>query len=106
GKTSALDVALFSLAVAPDRFPRRCVLVVDRRVVVDQGAEHARNLSKVIGGASDGILARVKASLLATWNGTSSDPPFQVAVLRGGMPRSDAWARRPDQPVLAFSTVD
>jgi CRISPR-associated endonuclease/helicase Cas3 len=41
GKTTALDVALYALAAAPARMPRRTLLVVDRRIVVDQGAEHA-----------------------------------------------------------------
>src|SRR4051812_15725234 len=40
GKTSALDVALYCLARDPSRMPRRTVLVVDRRIVVDQAAEH------------------------------------------------------------------
>ncbi|MBK8997903.1 MAG: type I-U CRISPR-associated helicase/endonuclease Cas3 [Myxococcales bacterium] len=106
GKTSALDVALFCLAAEPRRFPRRSVLVVDRRVVVDQGAEHARALQVKLRAANSGILARVKSELLACWDSKAGDAPFEVAVLRGGMPRSDAWARRPDQPVIALSTVD
>jgi CRISPR-associated endonuclease/helicase Cas3 len=105
GKTSALDVAVFCLAVAPERFPRRCVLVVDRRVVVDQGAEHARALQEKLRHAKQGILAEVKERLLSCY-GEAEGLPFQVAVLRGGMARSDAWARRPDQPVVALSTVD
>lgn len=106
GKTSALDIALFCLAADPMRFPRRSVLVVDRRVVVDQGADRARALQAKLGAASEGILARVKAALLNCWDSKATDSPFEVAVLRGGMPRCDAWARRPDQPVIAFSTVD
>jgi CRISPR-associated endonuclease/helicase Cas3 len=106
GKTSALDVALFCLAADPTRFPRRTVLVVDRRVVVDQGAEHARALQRKVRDAKNGILAQVCSALLACWQGEAGESPFEVAVLRGGMPRSDAWASRPDQPVIALSTVD
>src|SRR5690606_16109556 len=36
GKTSTLLVALFSLAVAPERSARRIALIVDRRIIVDQ----------------------------------------------------------------------
>lgn len=106
GKTSTLDIALFCLAADPERFPRRSILVVDRRVVVDQGAEHARALQKKIHEAKTGILAEVRSALLACWQGEAGDAPFEVAVLRGGMPRSDGWASRPDQPVIALSTVD
>lgn len=106
GKTSSVDVALWVLSREPHRHPRRVVMVVDRRVVVDQGAEHARTLLDRLSTARDGVLLEVADRLRSTWNAPAEEPPFHVAVLRGGMPRDDAWARRPDQPVLAFSTVD
>lgn len=106
GKTSALDVALFSVAVDPERSPRRAVLVVDRRVVVDQGYLHARRLLGAINRAQTGILRRVADSLRSCWATGDEELPFAVAVMRGGMPRDDGWARRPDQPLLALSTVD
>lgn len=106
GKTSALDVALYMTAVDPLHFPRRIVQVVDRRVVVDQGAEHARRVLAAIHGSTHGILAEVEHSLRRAWNGDPDAPPFTVAVMRGAMPRDDAWTRRPDQPVIALSTVD
>lgn len=103
GKTTALDIALFALAYAPDQAPRRVFLVVDRRIVVDQGAIHAQKiLQRLREGASRDIAARLRA----LFGGTEQDDPFAVAVLRGGMPREDEWAKRPDQPVLGVSTVD
>lgn len=106
GKTSTLDIALYATAADPTRFPRRIVQVVDRRVVVDQGAEHARRMLAAIQGSSGGILAEVAGALRAGWGGDAGEMPFRVAVMRGAMPRDDAWARRPDQPVVALSTVD
>jgi CRISPR-associated endonuclease/helicase Cas3 len=106
GKTSALDVALFALACDPDAHPRRILLVVDRRVVVDQGAVHARGVLGRLAAATGGLLHRTASSLRALWGGEGDEPPFEVAVLRGGMPRDDTWARRPDRPAVALSTVD
>ena len=106
GKTAALDVALFCLAAAPQVFPRRVVLVIDRRVVVDQGALRAKRIAKALSAATEGVAAEVARRLRAMWGGTDADAPFETAMLRGGMPRDDAWARRPDRPVLAVSTVD
>lgn len=105
GKTTALDIALYCLAAAPARMPRRTVLVVDRRIVVDQGALHARSLQRKLTEAPDGPLAVIADRLRALW-GATREPPFAVAVMRGGVPRDNDWARRPDQPLLGVSTVD
>jgi CRISPR-associated endonuclease/helicase Cas3 len=106
GKTSAIDVALFALACRPDVFPRRIILVVDRRVVVDQGADHARTIQAAMTDANDGPALHVAQSLRALFGGRRDDQPFAVSVLRGGMPRDESWADRPDRPVVALSTVD
>ncbi len=106
GKTSAIDVALFALAHRPDVFPRRIVLVVDRRVVVDQAAEHARKIQVTLTRARNGAGARVADALRSLFGGRDHEPPFTVSVLRGGMPRDEAWAERPDRSVVALSTVD
>lgn len=115
GKTSVLDVALFCLAAQPGRFARRIVLVIDRRVVVDQAAARAQRLleahTTVAVGAgcsaeASALVERVALALRGLWRGESHEAPFQCATLRGGMPREDAWAGRPDRPVIAVSTVD
>lgn len=106
GKTAALDIALFTLAYRPDVLPRRVVMVVDRRVVVDQGADRARKLRKELRAATTGAAADVAARLRATFSGRDTEEPFSVAVLRGGMPRDEAWAHRPDVPSIVLSTVD
>ena len=107
GKTTALDVALYALAAAPERMPRRTLLVVDRRIIVDQGADHARRILASLRRRRDGSASSIVADRLrALWGAGPEADPFAVAVLRGGMPRDNDWARRPDQPVLGVSTVD
>lgn len=106
GKTSALDIALFALAVRPQRFPRRIVMVVDRRVVVDQAYAHARRIASALAAPTDPVARRVADALRSLWHGKPGQEPVECALLRGGMPLDDAWARRPDRPVLALSTVD
>jgi CRISPR-associated endonuclease/helicase Cas3 len=106
GKTSALDVAVFALAAQPTRFPRRVVMVIDRRVVVDQGYEHAMRIGAALMDPTDPVARQVTENLRALWNGKPGQHPIECAVLRGGMPRDDVWAQRPDRPVLALSTVD
>lgn len=109
GKTAAMDVAVFHLALdaaqgwANISAPRRIVMIVDRRTVVDQGFERAKKIADKLAGASEGVLFDV-AERLRSLGGAGS--PLAVAQLRGGMPRDDAWAERPDQPVIAVSTVD
>jgi CRISPR-associated endonuclease/helicase Cas3 len=106
GKTSALDIALYALACAPERMPRRTVLVVDRRIVVDEGARRARALLRALTNATAGP-ARVVADALRELAGaTANGAPFAVSIMRGGMPRDDDWARAPEMPVLGLSTVD
>ncbi|MFT3769149.1 MAG: type I-U CRISPR-associated helicase/endonuclease Cas3 [Minicystis sp.] len=112
GKTAAIDVALFHLALdagrpaAERRAPRRIVMVVDRRTVVDQAFARAAKIAQKLGEAREGVL-QVVADRLRSLSGTdAADAPVALAQLRGGMPRDDAWARRPDQPVVAVSTVD
>jgi len=103
GKTSAIDIALFALAVDPERAPRRLFLVVDRRVIVDQAADHAL---KILSAMQQGRARFVAERLRRLFGGVDDDPPFDVAVLRGGMPRESDWARRPDVPIVVLSTVD
>lgn len=106
GKTSALDISLYCLARAPEKMPRRTLLVVDRRIVVDQGAERARAILARLREAKEGPLLEIAGALRAIGGAEADEAPFAVAVMRGGMPRDNDWARRPDQPVLGVSTVD
>jgi CRISPR-associated endonuclease/helicase Cas3 len=62
GKTACIDIAIFALAcqatwpVAQHVAPRRVFFVVDRRVIVDEAYERARNLAHEQYQAEGGIL--------------------------------------------------
>ena len=115
GKTSAIDIAVFLLALgaaeppAEQWHPRRIALVVDRRVIVDQATERARAIALKLAKAEDGVL-RVVAdrlrSLAVQPDGSVPEVPLRHAVLRGGIVRDESWAQRPDIPAVLASTVD
>ncbi len=112
GKTAALDIALFHLALEAAseqrRAPTRIVLVVDRRTVVDQASERAERIANALEGSSASVLARMRARLSSLSGGDRIGPgqPLAVTALRGGIARDDGWARSPVQPLIALSTVD
>jgi CRISPR-associated endonuclease/helicase Cas3 len=119
GKTAVLDIAVFAMAVdaarPPEarRMPRRAILVVDRRTVVDQAHQRARDLARLLEKAKPGsILDRVAQALHGlrgevAWTKPPKDRrPLEVAYLRGAIPRDDGWARDPSQAMLGVSTVD
>jgi CRISPR-associated endonuclease/helicase Cas3 len=109
GKTACLDAAIFALAatakaVVPERrMPRHIWFVVDRRIVVDEAYERAREIAKKLGDATEGPAKEI-ADRLRDLSGTGR--PLAVARLRGGALRDDGWARLPSQPAIICSTVD
>lgn len=111
GKTACLDIAVYALAAQANRLasdilltaPRRIFFVVDRRVIVDEAFERARTLAKKLRLAEGGILKDV-ADRLRMFSG--GNEPLACFQLRGGMYRSDAWAKSPIQPTIVASTVD
>jgi CRISPR-associated endonuclease/helicase Cas3 len=111
GKTACLDIAVFALAAQTDRVrdgrtctaPRRIFLVVDRRVIVDEAYDRARRLSEILRTASQGLMKDVADRLRSLSGG---DDPLECYQLRGGIYRSDLWARSPVQPAIIASTVD
>jgi len=111
GKTACIDIAVFALAAQANHLdsgamlnaPRRIFFVVDRRVIVDEAFERARILAKKLKNAESGILKQVADRLRKV---AASDTPLAVFQLRGGMYRSNAWAKSPIQPTVVASTVD
>ena len=118
GKTACMDIALFALAAQSRRLdsgqritaPRRIFFVVDRRVIVDEAHERASRLAAKLEQAEDGILKTVADDLrriaCGAVTGFNGERPLAVHALRGGMYRSEAWARNPLQPMIVASTVD
>ncbi len=110
GKTTCIDIALFALALNADTeekdrwCPRRIVMIVDRRIVVDQVAERGRMLLRALMTSTDAIAVEVANRLRSLTR--ADEEPLGVFTLRGGIPKDDGWARTPDQPLIVASTVD
>ena len=113
GKTAALDAAVFHLALradTPTAAALRIVLVVDRRLVVDDAYTRARKIERALTDPSHTRLpgrtvVEDVARRLQVLSGTDA-PPLVAARLRGGAPLEHDWARTPTQPTLLCSTVD
>lgn len=108
GKTAAIDIALFHLALeadkGPDRkAPVRIAFVVDRRLVVDGAYDRARCIARRLAQAEDDVLRNVADRL----RGLAGDAmPLRAVRLRGGTPLEPDWVRWPAQPTVVVSTVD
>lgn len=109
GKTAALDIAVFHLALeafsGPNRrAPIRIAFVVDRRLIVDDAFARACRLQAALAAPKSEIVERVAAALRSLSG--DGEPPLLARRLRGGIPREDDWARSPSQPTVLCSTVD
>ena len=105
GKTALIDIAVFTLALNPDRSPRRIYFVVDRRLVVDEAHRRAKHIQNKLEGATEGIQADV-AETLSSHAGGNGAPPLSIKRLRGGIPREKSFIDNPLQPTVVMSTVD
>ncbi|PGH57158.1 hypothetical protein CRT60_11810 [Azospirillum palustre] len=110
GKTAAIDIAVFHLALESDRLsqrraPMRIAFVVDRRLVVDDAFERADKIRKALI-EPKGPITTLVAERLRRLTDEPDAPPLVVQRLRGGIPREDGWARSPAQPTILCSTVD
>ena len=114
GKTAALDAAVFHLALQVDAPQRaaalRIVLVVDRRLVVDDAHRRARRIAAALRDpahvAEPGrVVVEEMARCLQRLAGEGEDPLVAVR-LRGGAPLEHDWARTPTQSTILCSTVD
>ena len=119
GKTACVDIAVFALANQSSRMargevitaPRRIFFVVDRRVIVDQAYERAREVAEKLSteqrtGSSGVVADSLRQIAFGATSGYEGETPLRAYALRGGMYRSEAWARDPLQPTVVASTVD
>jgi CRISPR-associated endonuclease/helicase Cas3 len=134
GKTAALDVAVFHLALEAARgeerrAPVRIAFVVDRRLIVDDAFTRAERLCRAMQWSllddeeakvltpKDAELAAMlyrvrtapvvkRVALQLRRLAGDDQPPLLARSLRGGAPREDDWARTPVQPTILCSTVD
>ncbi len=108
GKTAAMDIALFHLALeagkkADRKAPVRIAFVVDRRLIVNDAHNRARNLADALKTSTGPVTQKVAVRLKQL---SGNDDPLIARQLRGGIPREDDWARTPCQPTILCSTVD
>ncbi|MBF6571540.1 MAG: type I-U CRISPR-associated helicase/endonuclease Cas3 [Candidatus Binataceae bacterium] len=109
GKTAAIDIAVFHLALAATRGAERhaavrILFVVDRRLIVDDAYGRAQMIATKLASAQNGIVRQVADHLRLL--AEDEEIPLRVARLRGGMPKEPDWVRTPAQPTVVVSTVD
>lgn len=114
GKTSLIDISVWLAATtgcaAGTAGRRRTFFVIDRRVVVDEAYEHAKQLAEALRG--DEPACRAVAGALQDLTddrgpeGERSADPLPVARMRGGVTWGWRWLDRPDRPAVVVGTVD
>lgn len=111
GKTAAIDVAVYALAVQASlpvsqrTAAMRIFLVVDRRTVVSDAYARAAALAEKLADARDGVLKRV-ADALRSYLPDERLKPLNAVELRGGIYRDPSWLKALTQPMVVCSTVD
>ena len=113
GKTAALDAAVFHLALQTPTQDRsaalRIVLVVDRRLVVDDAHRRAEKIADTLRDPSrcprDGRVVVAEVAMRLRQFAGADELPLVAERLRGGAPLEHDWARTPTQPTILCSTV-
>jgi CRISPR-associated endonuclease/helicase Cas3 len=112
GKSSVVDVHVFAVALAAHgqgpAVPRRLVVTVDRRALVDGHWEHAKRLRDQLAEATEGILVRVRQGLQAVDPGRhdADQPPLIVSRVRGGERVNRDWVSHPAACQVIAATPD
>jgi CRISPR-associated endonuclease/helicase Cas3 len=118
GKTSAIDVHVFAVALtardAGPRLPRRLAMVVDRRVLVDDQHERALALRDRLGRnrSNSPVVSEVAARLAELrWPSLhqvapAQESPLVVGRLRGGAAASRSWRDHPTACAVLCATPE
>ena len=121
GKTSAIDVHVFAVALTADgsgpRLPRRLAMVVDRRVLVDDQYQWARVLAAALADPAHEVVAEAAARLASLrWpKGDAEDrqlsigrgqSPLVTGRLRGGALPARSWRDHPGACAVLCATPD
>lgn len=100
GKTSVIAVWLIA-RLAGAKLPRRLVYVVDRRAVVDQASEVAKDIANRLGPEATGLLAYLRREL-----GLVDGKSLPVSTLRGQFLDNRLWMDDPSGLAIVVGTVD
>ena len=117
GKTACLEIAVWWLASQADRAPQRRTAptriwwVVNRRLLVDSTADHARELANVLrdpestslSPADRHVLDCIAARLRSLWVDPGAAAPLDVISLRGGI--ASRTPTDPARPTVILCTV-
>lgn len=118
GKNAVVEAHVFAVAVTAAArggdardLPRRLVVTVDRRALVDNHADRAARLSTMLVSARDDasapeVVRAVSAALLGLRPHDDSAEPLEVAVLRGGLKPSRGWLDSPSACQVIAATPD
>ena len=116
GKTACLDIAVWWLASQSDRAPElrtaptRIWWVVNRHLLVDSTAEHAKDIARVLrdpsfaglDAAGREVIERVAERLRSLWIDPAA-PPLDVISLRGGI--ASRTPTDPARPTVVLCTL-
>ena len=116
GKTACLDIAVWWLASQADRAPMRRTAptriwwVVNRRLLVDSTAEHAKTIAEALSNPDSaglvGKICEVLESVAHRLRSLSADPagnPLEVIRLRGGI--ASRTPTDPSRPAILLCTL-
>jgi len=125
GKTSAIDVHVFAVAVAMHsgsaiRPPRRLAMVVDRRALVDDQHDRALGLAKQLQAPQHEVVVGVAKALESLRHQVeveeepdrdgstvqNEQSPLLVVRLRGGQPPPRSWRDEPTACAVVCATPD
>ncbi len=118
GKTSVIDVHLFANALAHEsgaQLPRRLVMTVNRRSLIDDHAQHAAYVAKALSGALTAPDSRLQtlhevARRLRERSGASVGltdvAPAIVQTIRGGIALDRSWSSMPAAVAVLCITPD